>query len=55
MIITAILDGLLGEPVPDSLGWNTTVYILSATGRRQLEPDERAELGALALRFALLR
>jgi uncharacterized protein (TIGR03083 family) len=54
-IITGILDGLLGEPVPGALGWNATTYILSGTGRRSLEPDERAKLGPLAEKFPLLR
>jgi len=54
-IITGILDGLLGEPLPASVGWDTTIYILSGTGRRKLEPDERIKLGALAPRFPLLR
>lgn len=54
-IITGILDGLLGQRPPDSLGWDATTYILSGTGRRPLEPHERAELGPLAARFPLLR
>jgi uncharacterized protein (TIGR03083 family) len=54
-IITGILDGLLGESLPESLGWDATVYILTGTGRRSLEPDERVNLGALAERFPLLR
>lgn len=54
-IITEILDGLLGEPVPDSLRWDATTYILAGTGRRQLDEAERTKLGALATRFPLLR
>jgi uncharacterized protein (TIGR03083 family) len=54
-IITGILDRLLGEPVPESLGWDTTTYILTGTGRRELEADERAKLGAHAVNFPLLR
>jgi uncharacterized protein (TIGR03083 family) len=54
-IITGILDRLLGEPVPESLGWDTTAYILTGTGRRELEADERAKLGAHAVKFPLLR
>jgi len=53
-IITGILDGLLGEPRPESLGWDAPTYILSGTGRRELEPGERSRLGALAQRFPLL-
>ena len=54
-IITGILDGLLGAPVPASLDWDTTDYILAGTGRRPLDAAERARLGALATRFPLLR
>jgi uncharacterized protein (TIGR03083 family) len=54
-IIADILDTLLGQPVPDSLRWDTTTYILVGTGRRELESDERVELGALASAFPLLR
>jgi uncharacterized protein (TIGR03083 family) len=54
-VITAILDGLLGEPVPASLHWDAPTYILTGTGRRQLDADERAKLGALATKFPLLR
>jgi uncharacterized protein (TIGR03083 family) len=54
-IITGILDGLLGEPAPDSLHWDATTYILVGTGRRQLDGRERARLGTLAKRFPLLR
>jgi uncharacterized protein (TIGR03083 family) len=54
-IITGILDSLLGEPVPDSLRWDATSYILTGTGRRALEPDELVKLGPLAVRFPLLR
>jgi len=54
-IITGILDGLLGEPLPDSLRWNATTYILTGTGRRELGTDEHAKLGALAAKFPLLQ
>jgi uncharacterized protein (TIGR03083 family) len=54
-IIAGILDGLLAQPVPDSLSWDTTTYILVGTGRRELEADERAKLGPLASAFPLLR
>ena len=54
-IITGILDGLLGEPLPDSLRWDATTYILTGTGRRALGTDEHATLGALAVRFPLLQ
>lgn len=54
-IVTGILDGLLGERLPESLRWDTTEYILTGTGRRGLSRVERAELGSLAGRFPLLR
>ena len=54
-IITGILDTLLGRPVPASLRWDATTYILVGTGRRELESDERITLGALASAFPLLR
>jgi hypothetical protein len=53
-IVTDILDELLGGPLPALLGWDATTYILSGSGRRQLEPEERDELGAMAARFPLL-
>jgi uncharacterized protein (TIGR03083 family) len=55
VIITGILDELLGFPLPASLPWDATTYILTGTGRRQLDANERARLGALATRFPLLR
>jgi hypothetical protein len=55
VIITGILDGLLGEPIPQALRWNATTYILFGTGRRKVEPDERVKLGPLAEKFPLLR
>jgi uncharacterized protein (TIGR03083 family) len=54
-IITGILDGLLGERVPDALGWDATTYILTGTGRRPLTADERTTLGPPASKFPLLR
>ena len=54
-IITGMLDGLLGEPVPDALHWDATTYILTGTGRRPLTPEERTTLGPLATKFPLLR
>ena len=54
-IITGILDGLLGSPVPAQLGWDGTTYILTGTGRRHLEAHERTTLGPQANRFPLLR
>jgi uncharacterized protein (TIGR03083 family) len=54
-VITGILDGLLGEPVPDSLQWDSTAYILIGTGRRELDAGEATALGPLAAAFPLLR
>jgi uncharacterized protein (TIGR03083 family) len=54
-VVTGILDGLLGEPLPTSLPWDATTYILTGTGRRQPTDAERASLGALATKFPLLR
>src|SRR5437764_169373 len=54
-VITGILDGLLGEPAPEALHWDTTTYILTGTGRRALDADERTKLGGLAMKFPLLR
>ena len=54
-IVTSILDGLLGAPVPEALGWSAVEYILAGTGRRPLTADEARTLGALAAKFPLLR
>lgn len=54
-IITGILDGLLGEPVPIGLGWDAAAFILAGTGRRELSAAERRILGPAARRFPLLR
>jgi hypothetical protein len=54
-VITGILDGLLGQALPDELGWDATTYILTGTGRRDLTPDERDKLSVLAAKFPLLR
>jgi uncharacterized protein (TIGR03083 family) len=43
-----IFDTLLGEPLPDELGWDATRYILRATGRGELTQHERDVLGPLA-------
>jgi hypothetical protein len=54
-IVREILDGRLGAELPKGLGWDTRTYILSGTGRRPLESNERFVLGSLAARFPLLR
>lgn len=53
-IVKEILDGRLGAELPKGMGWDTRTYILSATGRRPLEPNERFTLGPLASKFPLL-
>lgn len=53
-IVKEILDGRLGAELPIGLGWTTRTYILSGTGRRRLESNERFVLGALAEKFPLL-
>lgn len=54
-IVTGILDGRLGAPLPTQLGWDARTYILTGSGRRRLEPNERYVLGPLADRFPLFR
>jgi uncharacterized protein (TIGR03083 family) len=54
-IITGILDRMLGQTVPDSLGWDSIRYILAGSGRAELEPAEREILGQLADRFPIFR
>jgi uncharacterized protein (TIGR03083 family) len=54
-IITGILDGLLDAPLPVGLGWDARTFILTGTGRRRLERNERFILGPLATKFPLLR
>jgi len=54
-IVTEILDGRLGADLPKGMGWDTRTYILSGTGRRRLESNERFALGPLAAKFPLLR
>lgn len=53
-VITEILDGLLGSRLPKAIGWDARTYILTGTGRRKLESNERYILGPLADRFPLL-
>jgi len=54
-IITDILVGLLGEPLPADLGWDATTFILTGTGRRELTAEEQRTLGPATGRFPLLR
>lgn len=55
-VITAIMDDLLGATVPDLLGWDSTTYSLTGTGRRkQLSGEEATTLGPLAGEFPHLQ
>jgi uncharacterized protein (TIGR03083 family) len=52
-IISDIFDTMLGETLPEGLGWDSTTYILTGSGRRKLEPTEAGILGPMADRFPL--
>ncbi|HVL82002.1 MAG TPA: maleylpyruvate isomerase N-terminal domain-containing protein [Actinomycetota bacterium] len=54
-LIVSVLDTIVGEPLPVSLGWTPRTLILTATGRRDLLPNERWTLGSLADRFPIIR
>ena len=53
-VTVAILDGLLGRPLPPSLAQDRVGFIEKGTGRRPLTAADRAALGTLADRFPLL-
>jgi uncharacterized protein (TIGR03083 family) len=48
------LDGLFGPEAWDVIGWDTTTYILKATGRLPLDEDDLDMLGSQATRLPLL-
>ncbi|TCO16839.1 uncharacterized protein (TIGR03083 family) [Kribbella steppae] len=48
------LDGLFGPEAWDVIGWDTTTYVLKATGRLPLDEDDRDMLGPHADRLPLL-
>jgi uncharacterized protein (TIGR03083 family) len=48
------LDGLFGPEAWDVIGWDTTTYVLKATGRLPLTEDDLDMLGPSATRFPLL-
>jgi hypothetical protein len=48
------LDGLFGPEAWDVIGWDTTTYVLKATGRLPLTEDDLDMLGSSAARFPLL-
>jgi uncharacterized protein (TIGR03083 family) len=48
------LDGLFGPEAWDVIGWDTTTYVLKATGRLPLTEDDLDMLGPSAARLPLL-
>ncbi|MFF0344148.1 maleylpyruvate isomerase N-terminal domain-containing protein [Kribbella sp. NPDC004875] len=48
------LDGLFGPDAWDVIGWDTTTYVLKATGRVPLDEDDLDMLGPHANRLPLL-
>ncbi|MEU4608807.1 maleylpyruvate isomerase N-terminal domain-containing protein [Kribbella sp. NPDC023972] len=48
------LDGLFGPEAWDVIGWDTTTYVLKATGRVPLDEDDLDMLGPYADRLPLL-
>jgi len=48
------LDGLFGPEAWDVISWDTTTYVLKATGRLPLTEDDRDLLGDFAARLPLL-
>ena len=48
------LDGLFGPDAWDVIGWDTTTYVLKATGRLPLDDDDLEMLGPHASRLPLL-
>jgi hypothetical protein len=48
------LDGLFGPEAWDVIAWDTTTYVLKATGRLPLDEDDLAMLGPHASRLPLL-
>ncbi|TWD82045.1 uncharacterized protein (TIGR03083 family) [Kribbella amoyensis] len=48
------LDGLFGPDAWDVIGWDTTTYVLKATGRIPLDEDDFDMLGPHAARLPLL-
>ncbi len=53
-IVAGILQGRLGADLPVGMGWDDRTFILTGTGRRRLESNERFILGPLAEKFPLL-
>jgi uncharacterized protein (TIGR03083 family) len=53
-VVARTLDGLFGPEAWDVIGWDTTTYVLKATGRLPLDAEDLEMLGPLAARFPLL-
>jgi len=53
-ITARTLDGLFGPEAWDVIAWDTTTYILKATGRLPLDEDDHDMLGPHATRLPLL-
>ena len=53
-VVTDILRGLLGDELPEGLGWDDLTFIDKGTGRATLTDEERTMLRASAEAFPLL-
>jgi uncharacterized protein (TIGR03083 family) len=53
-VVARTLDGLFGPEAWDVIGWDTTTYVLKATGRLPLTEEDLAMLGSSAERLPLL-
>jgi uncharacterized protein (TIGR03083 family) len=53
-ITKEILLGLLGQELPEALGWDDLTFVEKGSGRGAITNDERAILGSLADRFPLM-
>jgi uncharacterized protein (TIGR03083 family) len=47
-VVMGIFDEIVGKPLPETLGWDSTRYILCATRRAEVTAEERELLGPLA-------
>jgi uncharacterized protein (TIGR03083 family) len=52
-VTRAVLEGLLGAPLPEGLAWDEITLVEKGTGRQLLSEPERDRLGPLAERFPL--
>ena len=53
-ITTEILAGILGDALPEGLGWDDLTFVEKGTGRAAVMEADREALGALADRFPLM-